>query len=211
MTSPRKIAANRLNALKSSGPRRAASKARVSNNAYRHGLAALKHVEAGLPRDIELMARALCGDDMNPLLFEQARVIAASQLLLQCVTAERIAAIERLRDLKAVPLAARVGCIKRAKARGREFERAFAELEQMRAKFDALSEEERARLFDEDEKEEDRLASKPARIEERDEVEAMREAVPDLERLTRYERRAWSRGRRALRQFMDIRPMTSDS
>ena len=33
----------------------------------------------------------------------------------------------------------------------------------------------------------------------------MRAAMPDLERLARYERRAWSRRRRAMRNFMAIK------
>lgn len=39
MTSVRKIAANRANACRSTGPRSIAGKARVSRNAFRHGLA----------------------------------------------------------------------------------------------------------------------------------------------------------------------------
>ena len=105
MTSERKIAANRINARKSRGPRSAAAKARVSHNALRHGLAALKHLDAALPRDIELMANAICAGDTNPLLFEQALVIAESEMVLRCVRAQRIAVIERLRDIKAMPLA----------------------------------------------------------------------------------------------------------
>ena len=37
-----------------------------------------------------------------------------------------------------------------------------------------------------------------------DEFAAMRRAAPDLERLERYERRAWSRRKRAISSFMDI-------
>jgi hypothetical protein len=39
-------------------------------------------------------------------------------------------------------------------------------------------------------------------IPERDEFDAMRSAMPDLHRLERYRRRAWSRQRRAIRRFM---------
>jgi hypothetical protein len=41
-------------------------------------------------------------------------------------------------------------------------------------------------------------------IVERDEYEALEEAAPDLIRLDRYERRAWSRQKRAIRDFMNI-------
>ena len=107
MTSARKIAANRINAQRSSGPRSRLGKGRVSSNALRHGLAALKHFDAVRSRDIELMARAICGDDIDPMLFEQAQVIAESERVLHCVRAERIAVIERLRNVTARPLAIR--------------------------------------------------------------------------------------------------------
>jgi hypothetical protein len=42
-------------------------------------------------------------------------------------------------------------------------------------------------------------------IEERNEHQAVLEALPDLLRLDRYERRAWSRQKRAIRNFMRIK------
>jgi hypothetical protein len=39
---------------------------------------------------------------------------------------------------------------------------------------------------------------------ERGEFEAMRSAMPDLNRLERYRQRAWSRRWRAIRRFMEI-------
>ena len=54
----------------------------------------------------------------------------------------------------------------------------------------------------------DRLAELPWErmpLQERDEFDAMREAMPDLERLARYGRRARSRQRRAMRKFIAIK------
>jgi hypothetical protein len=205
MTSARKIAANRINAQRSSGPKSTVGKGRVSSNAIRHGLAALTHLDPMRPRDVELMARALCGDDIDPLLFEQAQAIAESELLLQCVRAERIAVIERMRDVTAVALTIRDDSMARAKARALEMEVAAVELERIQARYDAMTVEERSKLYEEYDRELDELDSKPAPIAERDEIDAMREAMPDLERLARYERRAWSRQKRAMRHFMDIK------
>jgi hypothetical protein len=42
-------------------------------------------------------------------------------------------------------------------------------------------------------------------INERDEFAALEEAAPDLIRLDRYERRAWSRQKRAIRGFMNMK------
>jgi hypothetical protein len=205
MTSARKIAANRINAQRSSGPRSTVGKARVSSNALRHGLAAQKHFDAMRSRDIDLMARAMCGDDIDPLLFEQAQLIAESELLLRCVRVEQLAVIERLRDVNAVPLAIRDDSMARAKTRVLKMDLAAAELERMRARFDAMTAEERTKLQEDYDRELDELDSKPAPIQERDEVDAMREAMPDLERLARYERRAWSRRKRSMRKFMEIK------
>ena len=45
------------------------------------------------------------------------------------------------------------------------------------------------------------------RIDERDEFAALEEAAPDLIRLDRYERRAWSRQKRAIGDFMNMKLM----
>jgi hypothetical protein len=42
-------------------------------------------------------------------------------------------------------------------------------------------------------------------IKSRDEFDALRLAMPDLDRLARYERRAWSRQKRAFREFIEIK------
>ena len=45
------------------------------------------------------------------------------------------------------------------------------------------------------------------RVDERDEFAALEEAAPDLIRLDRYERRAWSRQKRAIGDFMNMKWM----
>jgi hypothetical protein len=51
------------------------------------------------------------------------------------------------------------------------------------------------------------LARKQIEGQERDEHQALEETAPDLIRLERYERRAWSRQKRAIRAFMKIKLM----
>jgi hypothetical protein len=145
MISQTRIAANRGNARKSRGPRSAAGKSRASFNAMRHGLAAIARHDRALSPEIERLARAICAVDQNPLLLEQARTIAANEMVLIRVRAARVAAIERRHD----------------------------------------------------------IAPKP--IELRDELDAMGRALPDLDRLARYERRAWSGRNRAIRNFIEIK------
>ena len=43
--------------------------------------------------------------------------------------------------------------------------------------------------------------------EERGDDEALQEAIPDLKRLDRYERRAWSQHKRAILKFINIKVM----
>jgi len=50
-------------------------------------------------------------------------------------------------------------------------------------------------------------AARVLKQEERDEYEALAEAIPDLKRLDRYERCVWSAQKRAIREFMNIKLM----
>jgi hypothetical protein len=205
MTSAKKIAANRSNAKKNRGPRTEASKRRTSRNAFRHGLAAIKYVDYALPRDVELLAKAMCGSDIRPLLFEQAVAIAETELVLRRVREQRVILIERLRDVTALPLAKGDRGIEQGKARLRELNIASEELEQAEAKFSAIPAAKQTELMLDYVYQESVSGSKTPPIEERDEFEAMQEAIPDLKRLARYERRAWSRRKRALRNFANIK------
>jgi hypothetical protein len=107
MTSNRKIEANRRNSRKSCGPRTAAGKATASRNALRHGLAALTHRQPAPSAELEEFARALCGDDCDPILFTQAVKVAQSKMELRAIRAQKVAVIERLRDRYAAPFASR--------------------------------------------------------------------------------------------------------
>jgi hypothetical protein len=100
MTSREKIAANRSNARKSRGPRTAAGKSRASLNALRHGLAATTRHKLALSPEIERIARTLCRDEKDPLLFEQALIIAENEIVLLGVRAARVTAIEQRRHDK---------------------------------------------------------------------------------------------------------------
>ena len=102
MTSPAKIAANRRNARRSTGPRSAAGKARARRNAFRHGLttpASLDHV--AMDR-IDNLVDALTIDVHSQLQFQLATVAAEAQ-----------AEIERVRQTK-------VNLVNRASAQLRE-------------------------------------------------------------------------------------------
>jgi len=241
MSSDRKSAANRRNARKSRGPRTWAGKMRASRNAFRHGLAAISHDNPVYCAEIEQAAKAICEGDSEPLLFEQALIIAENDLILCHVRTQRIFVIERLRDATAIALAKGDDLIVRAKARLRLNDRAVAALEPIKIELDRRSGKKQSKrsrkrgiweLLDEALHQERMSPDQSDKIgsnanghwhatewpdlswppsEERDELDAMCEAIPDLKRLARYERRAWSRRRRAVRDFLEIKSRNGDA
>ena len=72
MTSARKIAANRRNALASTGPRTAAGKARVAQNARRHGLTLPACCDPAWSDEIKALARSIAGEDADAERLELA-------------------------------------------------------------------------------------------------------------------------------------------
>jgi hypothetical protein len=100
MPSDRKIAANRQNSQRSTGPRTALAKKRIRRNALRHGLAATIVNAPGIPAETNRLAQAICGPDTGPAQREQAQIIAECELLLLRVRAARVKILEEL-SLKA--------------------------------------------------------------------------------------------------------------
>ena len=228
MRSDRKSAANRRNSCKSCGPRTAAGRATASRNALRHGLSAMVHRQPAPSAELERLARAICGHDENPTLLEQARVVAANELELRAINVQKIAVLERLRDPTAIALAKGDNSLELARGRFMRAWLAHREIEGLVPKVlekykDQIStplDDEvdivpiclKGLLEESDCIERERIARKLARkqIEEhqRDDHEALEEAAADLIRLDRYERRSWSRQKRAIRSFMNL--MMSD-
>ena len=208
-SSPAKIEANRRNARKSRGPRTAAGKLRSSRNALRHGLAAIsRHNPECLP-EIERIANALCKGDTDPLLFEQALIFAENDYILRCVRSEGLAAIERMRDPTATPFTKPGEALARAKARFRQAKRAYEQLLAAKTKNAARNSKDQHPAPSPNNTVTSNGSSEPIREPEplamRDEFDAVRLALPDLKRLERYERRGWSRRKRAIRDFIEMK------
>jgi hypothetical protein len=232
MTSERKIAANRKNSRKSCGPRTAAGKSKASRNALRHGLAAITHRPPARSAEIEQFARSLCGDDDDPALLKEARAIAESEVALRIIRMQQIAVIERLREASAIALANGDNSIELGRTRQMQSWVAYLEVKQRvpallhKYRYQTLAGDtsganiryvepvplELMVLIDPVSEEEEQLALKRARteIEERDEHEALKAAVPDLRRLERYERRAQTRQRQAIRRFIEAKFREAD-
>jgi hypothetical protein len=95
MASEQQIAANRRNARKSTGPRSGAGRKRASRNAYRHGLTVSITSSEGFAKHLDKLAREIAGDTEDPILLERARAIAQAELDLARVRRAKVALIER--------------------------------------------------------------------------------------------------------------------
>jgi hypothetical protein len=85
MTSRIKIRANRENAKDSSGPKTANGRARSARNALRHGLSLPICSNPALSEVVEALAREIAGPTANAEILELARAIAESQIDLRRV------------------------------------------------------------------------------------------------------------------------------
>ena len=86
MTSEAKIAANRRNAQRSTGPRTASGKSRVRRNALKHGLAALVVRDPAVTAEVEQLAAAIGTDGAR----RSAPLIAECEVALKKVRAARL-------------------------------------------------------------------------------------------------------------------------
>jgi hypothetical protein len=89
MTSEAKIAANRRNARRSTGPRTTAGKLRFRRNALRHGLAAVVVRDPAVAAEVERVAAGICSADADPLERGQALVVAEAQIAFKQIRRTR--------------------------------------------------------------------------------------------------------------------------
>jgi hypothetical protein len=227
MSSERRTTVNRNNGRRNSGPRTKAGKTRASCNALQHGLAVIMHDQSIPSGEVACFAKAICGDDSDPALLAHAKVIAQNEMVLRAIREQQIAVIERLREPTEIALTKRDNRVKLMKARSKQARRAEKEitrrLPSVLGKYrDRLEPQDfdpgpydlvplglKVLLEEPDSPEEEQraldLAWKQIEQQQRDEHQAMQEAIPDLIRLERYERRAWSRQQRAIREFLNIK------
>src|SRR5215470_3796244 len=188
MITEAKLTANRINGRKSRGPKTAQGKAQARRNALRHGLAAIALPNPVVSAQVERMARMICRNGVTAASYEHALRIAEAELLLQRVLAARVAAIERGR-------ASVLGSLPASK-----------DAADLHAGGDLAGARERIAI------DRSRPASDglPAQVA-RNEVEALRAALPELVKLERYEQRAWSRRQRSIRQFLASTLLRADA
>jgi hypothetical protein len=80
MTTPTKLRANQGNARASTGPKSAAGKARSARNARRHGLAVSVWSDRAVAAEVEVLAHDIAGPGASPHCLELSRPIAEAQV-----------------------------------------------------------------------------------------------------------------------------------
>ena len=208
---------------RSGGPRTIAAKTRSSLNAMRHGLAARHPRQTASPDAVGRLAQAICGGNTDAELLAAARAIAETAFVLRAIRQQKLIVIERLKDATAIALRKGDNSFALAKARFLEAWIAYREIQklvpQVMTKYevkipatdldgDIVPVEIKALVEEPTDEEQQRaleFARRKIRHQQRNEYQALEEAIPDLIRLERYERRAWSRQKRAIREFVLIR------
>jgi len=80
LTSDRKIRANRTNARASTGPRTAQGRAHSARNAFRHALSLPIYSNPALAEEVEVLAREIAGPGADAEIQELARRVAEAQI-----------------------------------------------------------------------------------------------------------------------------------
>jgi hypothetical protein len=104
MTSARQINANRANARASTGPKTAHGKVRAAKNAHRHGLSLSILADPSRSAEVDALAREIAGEEATREIVEFARRIAEAQTDLQRVRQARLDLLARnLNDPEYMP------------------------------------------------------------------------------------------------------------
>jgi len=89
VTGERKIRANRANARASTGPKTARGRSHAARNALRHALSLPVYSDPIFYEEVEALAREIIGTESNPEMQELARRIAEAQIDLRRVRRAR--------------------------------------------------------------------------------------------------------------------------
>ena len=190
---------------RSGGPRTKAGKAKSSRNALKHGFATRLKADPLLLRQSKGLALAICGEAYtNKKLLAQALVVAECELIVQQISEQKLILIERLQDPFTIPIAKDTMSNRKRLLDYlcEQSDLAHDAAEQLCTKLKTQGEEALTQ--------QDMALTEKWSLEGRDEFEAIREAMTDLDRLGRYERRAWSRRHRAMREFIAIMALTEN-
>jgi hypothetical protein len=186
-TSPRALA-NRRNARFSTGPKTPAGKARVAKNALRHGLAAPIASDIALRESAQRLAIVIAGKGADRIRLERAQRIAEAQVDLQRIRRARRGLLADFSEACLTP--------RRAVPKGPRVRDLIHTMKQLHGggQLDARARDVLRRLADEACTATPRWQEEPKALAEQ------------LTRMDRYERRALSRLKMAIRDFDALDP-----
>jgi hypothetical protein len=101
MASEKQIAANRANAMRSTGPKTRAGKLASSRNAYRHGLSGSLRLDPFNSAKVDAIAIAVAGAEASERQLKSAAEFARAQLELQRIRSMRTEMMQRI-DLNSI-------------------------------------------------------------------------------------------------------------
>jgi hypothetical protein len=174
VTSKRQIGANRRNARASTGPRSVAGKAMAARNALRHGLAVAIPADAAWSGEVEKLAKRIAGETAGADVLDCARRVAEAEIELRRVRGLRLRRLDPIGELGEVAAPMKTSSRRGASEAG------------------AASEDAQSPAAPRTSVAEDAAAVSPW---------ATSAAVQNIAALERYERRALSRRKFAIRNF----------
>jgi hypothetical protein len=176
--------------------RESRKKARSSQNALRHGLTTVSRRHPAYNAAIVELAKLMCGDDDDPELFEKAAAVAESDILVREIRQYRNRLLKRLADPQAY------GTTQARNERKRRLLQMDKSMQMGRQLLDIHP----PRSSPGNQSKFDDLMKEYWTVEkDRDPDDIWYMALTDLDRINRYERRAWSRRKRVFLQYMVYR------